>query len=41
MTVFLNNSRFERECWNGMTGMGWVEMEWLKWIGLLYFELNY
>jgi hypothetical protein len=41
MTVFFNDSRFEGECWNGMAGMDWIEMEWLEWIGLLYFGLNY
>jgi hypothetical protein len=41
MIVFLNDPRFEGECWNEMAGMGWVGMEWLEWIGLLYFGLNY
>jgi hypothetical protein len=29
------------DCWNRMARMGWIGMEWLEWIGLLYFELNY
>jgi hypothetical protein len=41
MIVFLNDPRFEGECWNGMAEMGWIGIEWLEWIGLLYFELNY
>jgi hypothetical protein len=41
MTVFLNDPRFEGECWNGMTEMDWFIIFWIELLMFVMLIINY